>query len=410
MAIKYELPREWIKYNFMEIANDLLEAKASVKALTNVPFQKKWAERLQQIQLKQEVAGTSRIEGAEFTERELDAALENETPEEALTRSQKQARAATNTYRWISALPATQPLTQEMIAEIHRRIVTGCDDDHCEPGVVRQDGNNVTFGAPRHRGAEGGAECAEALAQLCRAMAQEFNSHDVLVRGTALHYHIGAMHPFADGNGRTARALEALMLQRAGLRDETFISLSNYYYDEKSKYLQALADTRANNHDLTKFLIFSLRGITQQCNRLLTQINEEIRKSLYRDLMHELFNKLQSPKKRVLAKRQIAVLNLLLDNGPSDIAEIQRKLSFQYDQLKDSSGAFFRDASNLLAIKAVKIVSRTDRRQLPVLYADLSWPEKMNEAEFHHLTRMPSAKTYRWLQRSVAGEVEVPED
>ena len=38
------------------------------------------------------------------------------------------------------------------------------------------------------------------------------------------------MHPFVDGNGRTARALEALMLQRAGLRDSSFIAMSNYYY------------------------------------------------------------------------------------------------------------------------------------------------------------------------------------
>lgn len=50
------------------------------------------------------------------------------------------------------------------------------------------------------------------------------------------------MHPFLDGNGRTARAVEALMLQRAGLRDALFIAMSNYYYDEKTVYLAALAE------------------------------------------------------------------------------------------------------------------------------------------------------------------------
>ncbi|MPY72582.1 MAG: hypothetical protein GEU92_21360, partial [Alphaproteobacteria bacterium] len=44
-------------------------------ALTQIPYQRSWAEQLQQDQLKREVAGTSRIEGAEFTERELDAAI-----------------------------------------------------------------------------------------------------------------------------------------------------------------------------------------------------------------------------------------------------------------------------------------------------------------------------------------------
>ncbi len=37
-------------------------------------------------------------------------------------------------------------------------------------------------------------------------------------REGAAHYHLAAMHPFVDGNGRTARALEALMRERAGLR------------------------------------------------------------------------------------------------------------------------------------------------------------------------------------------------
>ena len=61
------------------------------------------------------------------------------------------------------------------------------------------------------------------------------------------------MHPFLDGNGRTARALEALLLGRAGLRDSAFIAMSNYYYDEKAKYLAALAETRERDHDLTGF-------------------------------------------------------------------------------------------------------------------------------------------------------------
>jgi Fic family protein len=71
---------------------------------------------------------------------------------------------------------------------------------------------------------------------LC-AISNEFRTHEILIQGLAIHYHIGAMHPFLDGNGRTARALEATMLQRSGLKDALFISLSNYYYEEKSAYL-----------------------------------------------------------------------------------------------------------------------------------------------------------------------------
>ena len=52
-----------------------MEAKAAILALTRMPYQRSWADELQYIQLKREVAGTSRIEGAEFTEKELEARI-----------------------------------------------------------------------------------------------------------------------------------------------------------------------------------------------------------------------------------------------------------------------------------------------------------------------------------------------
>ncbi|MBI3680677.1 MAG: Fic family protein, partial [Acidobacteria bacterium] len=193
-----------------------------------MPFQRGWAEALQQVQLKHEVAGTSRIEGAEFTDRELEAALEH-TPEELITRSQKQAHAAVQTYRWISELADDRPIDHNMMCEVHRRMVTGADEDHCAPGEIRAEDHNVTFGSPPHRGAEGGKECQEAFLGLSHALQHEFLAHDLLIQALAIHYHFAAIHPFLDGNGRTARALEALMLQRAGLRNTLFIAMSNYY-------------------------------------------------------------------------------------------------------------------------------------------------------------------------------------
>jgi Fic family protein len=105
MVIRYELPRAWVVYDAATVLQPLAEAKAAILALTQIPFQRSWAEELQQIQLKREVAGTSRIEGAEFTDKELDAALQ-ETPEQLETRSQRQAAAAVATYRWIATIPA----------------------------------------------------------------------------------------------------------------------------------------------------------------------------------------------------------------------------------------------------------------------------------------------------------------
>ena len=97
MIIKYISPSDWIRYDSKAIFDALVEAKARVASLIDLPYQRSWVEELQAIQLKREVAGTSRIEGAEFTENELEAAL-SQTSDERFTRSQRQARAAVRTY------------------------------------------------------------------------------------------------------------------------------------------------------------------------------------------------------------------------------------------------------------------------------------------------------------------------
>ena len=301
--IAYEKPRDWIRYDFVKIAGQFTNAKAVILSLTTIPFQKDWADELQVVQLKREVAGTSRIEGAEFTEKELDAAM-RETAEQLHTRSQRQAAAAVKTYRWIAGLPQDRPVTEELIREIHRLLVTDADDDHCPPGQTRRRDENVTFGAPSHRGVEGGEECEDAFVELCLAAQREFREHDPLIQALALHYHFAAMHPFLDGNGRTARALEALMLQRTGLKNSLFIAMSNYYYEEKTAYLNTLAAVRASGHDLTSFLLFGLKGIEQQGRRLFDEIRKNVAKALFRNLMYDLFNRLRTPRKRVM-KEQI---------------------------------------------------------------------------------------------------------
>ena len=95
----YSVPDHWIRHDPTAISGEPTEAKASILSLANIPFQRSWAENLHEMELKREVACTSRIEGAEFTEREFEEAVAGDTPEEHFSRSQPQSRAAMNTYR-----------------------------------------------------------------------------------------------------------------------------------------------------------------------------------------------------------------------------------------------------------------------------------------------------------------------
>lgn len=394
-AISYKVPKRWIAYDPLAISADLVEAKAAVLALRTIPYQRAWVESLQQMELKREVAGTSRIEGAVFTERELEMALK-ESPAQLETRSQRQAHAAVKTYRWIAELPEDMPVDEKMIRAIHFRIVSGADEDHCPPGELRKADQNVIFGAPRHRGIEGGAECHATFSLFARALQTDYREHDPIVQALAAHYHLAAMHPFLDGNGRTARALEALLLQRAGLRDTCFIAMSNYYYDEKTGYLDALNSVRASDHDLTGFLRFALKGIASQSRRLLAEILHENSKALFRNLMYDLFNRLQSPRKRVIAQRQLQILKALLEIEWIDLQAFIEQMLPNYRSLGNPRMAIIRDLSDLLSLGALQSRRIEEHVQLS---ARLQWPTEITETEFFkRVKNLPRAKTHSFLQ------------
>jgi len=398
-VVRYELPIRWNLFDASRVQTALVEAKAAVQVLQTLPYQRSWVDKLQEMQLKREVAGTSRIEGADFTERELDEAVRPDvTPGELMTRSQRQAHSAMKAYRWIGTLPADRPISSDLIREVHRRIVTGCDDDHCPPGMLRGRDHNVTFGIPIHRGVEGGPACEEAFAALLYAFRAELQELDPLVQALTLHYHLAAMHPFLDGNGRTARAAEALVLQRAGLTDRAFIAMSNYYYDEKPEYLRVLSETRAEGHNLTSFLLFGLRGIKRQCEILTAEIRRQMQKALYRDTMYSLFNRLKTKRKRVIGERQIEILKSLLEEDRIPFIDLYKRVRPFYMSLNSVIPAFSRDFVQLGAIGAIRVEWAESDPDAGLISINLNWPQEIDESEFlRRMKTMPKGRTFKFL-------------
>ena len=123
---RYFIPQRWLRYDGAAIAGPLVEAKTAAGVLSRLPYLPQWIEQAHEEQLRLEAVGTTRIEGAEFTQREQDEALAPDaSTRTGLTRSQRQLRAANAAYRWIRSQPADRPVTPELVLDIHRRIVTG---------------------------------------------------------------------------------------------------------------------------------------------------------------------------------------------------------------------------------------------------------------------------------------------
>jgi Fic family protein len=246
---------------------------------------------------------------------------------------------------------------------------------------------------PPHRGCEGGEDCASAFNRLGGSVQREFRDHDLLVQALSLHYHFATMHPFMDGNGRTARAVEALMLQRAGLTDHLFIAMSNYYYDEKTAYLTALSAVEQPDYDLTPFLLFGLKGIQIQCDRLFKEIRNNVSKSIFKNTVYDLFGRLQNQRRTVIAKRHMAILKIMLEKEAISFGDLAALIDPIYTSLKAGRKGMINDLTHLLGVGAL-----TYDGENSVLKIDLDWPKSITETSFRaNLKKLPKSKAYSFL-------------
>lgn len=87
---------------------------------------------------------------------------------------------------------------------------------------------------------------------------------DPLVRMAVQHYQFEAIHPFADGNGRTGRILNILFLVEAGLLDSPILYLSRYIIGNKAAYYRLL-QTVTRDQDWESWIMFILDGVEETC-------------------------------------------------------------------------------------------------------------------------------------------------
>ena len=157
---------------------------------------------------------------------------------------------------------SSELLTPDHVLELHR-IVTDGTLDESEAGRLQQPGEDRVFvdwdGELLHRPPPA-EELPARLAQLCafaNGEAAEGFLHPV-VRAVLLHFWIGYDHPFADGNGRTARALFYWSLLRSGYWLAQYISISSILRNALREYVLSYLHSETDSNDVTYFVIHQL--------------------------------------------------------------------------------------------------------------------------------------------------------
>lgn len=98
------------------------------------------------------------------------------------------------------------------------------------------------------------------LVDFIHAGNQQGDELDPLLRMAIAHHQFESIHPFYDGNGRTGRILNLLILQREGLLDLPVLYLSRYITSSKARYYQLLQSTR-DTGDWVDWCVYMVKGV-----------------------------------------------------------------------------------------------------------------------------------------------------
>ncbi len=212
--------------------------------------------------LMEEAIASSLLEGAATT-RELAKQMlrAGRSPKD------RSERMVLNNYLTMQQLVqwSREPMTMERLLEIHRTVTSGTLDDPTNEGRVRTNNevhvvdayNELLYIPPDQARLNG---LLEALFTFANNTTNEPFMHPV-VRGITLHFLIGYIHPFVDGNGRTARALFYWYLLRSGYWMVEFLAISKILLRAPAQYGRAYLHTEMDGNDLTYFLDFNLRSL-----------------------------------------------------------------------------------------------------------------------------------------------------
>ncbi len=246
-----------------KIVNALIQISAARELILNSPFIPKWEVSLRREAIIRSAHSSTAIEGNRLSlEQVTDLAQGREV---MATRKDKQ-----EVLNYLSALENIgkssdgKKITGKDILNIHKQLTKETLENPSDCGVYRNRyvvvANRLTgeviFRPPSN----------EDVPHLVRAMITWLNSSeaealDPIIEAGIAHYEFVRIHPFVDGNGRTARVLATLILYLRGFDAKQFFSLDDYYDSDRPSYYRALQSVDQKSLDLTNWLEYFVEGV-----------------------------------------------------------------------------------------------------------------------------------------------------
>ncbi len=171
----------------------------------------------------------------------------------------------------------SEPLSVELILELHKTGVEGINDEKYTPGHFRKTDDVVVEGKdgdivhvpPAADGVEDRLEALFAWINTCHDNTETKDFIHPLIKAICLHFAIGFEHPFRDGNGRVARALFYWFLFKSDYAALRYITISTLLKDAATQYGKSYLYTETDGMDLTYFVDYQCAIVMRAINGFL---------------------------------------------------------------------------------------------------------------------------------------------
>lgn len=228
--------------------------------------------------IMEEAIASSQIEGAVTTRKHAKEMLRKK-----LTPKNKSEQMIVNNYHTIQRILElkNEKISPEKLLEVHKLITTSTLDNHDDEGafrtsndinVISVEDNEIVYRPP------GMDELPKLIEDLCIFFNEDDSTRFThpIVKACIIHFMIGFIHPFVDGNGRTARALFYWYLLKKGYWLTEYLSISRLILRSKTQYARAYLFTETDDNDLTYFISYKVRTMKLAYDSLREYLQRKI--------------------------------------------------------------------------------------------------------------------------------------
>jgi Fic family protein len=256
--------------------------------------------------IMEEAIASSQMEGASTTRKVAKDMLRKE-----LRPKNRSQQMIVNNYATIKQLVEEkgQVLDLNMLLDIHRSITTNTLDNPEDEGRLRQTDDiyvidaitgSVAHTPPSH------TEIEELLHDLFAFASDKDKSNFIhqIIKGIILHFMLAWIHPFVDGNGRTARSLVYWYMLKKDYWMTEYLSISRVIYKNKKRYERMFLYTEADHMNMTYFIQHNLQVMKKAYEDLKTYLSVK---------MEERNSVLQYCDIEGINERQMQILKIIND-------------------------------------------------------------------------------------------------